>query len=72
MDEKQLEKMLSLAASKLGMTPEQLKKAATDGNTEEILSHMDKSKADKVRSVMKDKKMTDSILNSINKNNSSL
>ncbi len=67
MNEKQIEKMLSLAASKLGMTPEQLKKAATDGNTEEILSHLDKSKADKVRSVMKDKDLTDSIINSLGK-----
>ncbi len=72
MDEKQMEKMLNLAAMKLGMTPEQLKKAATEGNTEAILSRLDKSKADKVRSVMKDKNMTNSILNSINKNNSSL
>ena len=67
MNEKQIEKMLSLAASKLGMTPEQLKKAATEGNSEEILSHLDKSKADKVRSVMNDKDLTDSIINSLGK-----
>ncbi len=68
MDEKQIEKMLNMAAAKLGMTPEQLKKAATDGNTEAILSHLDKSKADKVRSVMNNKQMTEDILKSIKNN----
>ncbi len=68
MNEKQLEKMLNMAALKLGMTPEQLKKAATDGNTEAILSHLDKSDAQKVRSVMNNKQMTDDILKSIKNN----
>lgn len=68
MDEKQIEKMLNMAAAKLGMSPEQLKKAAIDGNTEQILSHLDKSKADKVRSVMNNKQMTENILKSIKNN----
>ena len=69
MDEKQIQKMLNLAANKLGMTPEQLKKAATSGDTEAILSRLDKSNADKVRSAMNDKNITDSILKSIKKDN---
>ncbi len=68
MDEKQIEKMLNMAAAKLGMSPKQLKKAAIDGNTEQILSHLDKSKADKVRSVMNNKQMTENILKSIKNN----
>ncbi len=61
MDEKQIEKMLNMAAKKLGMTPEQLKNAATSGNVDGILSKMDKSSADKVRSMMSDKKLTDEL-----------
>lgn len=72
MDEKQVEKLLGLAAAKLGMSAEQLKKAAKDGNTEEILSRLDGKNAEKVRNAMKDKHATDEILRSINKNNSSL
>ena len=71
-DEKQVEKLLSLAASKLGMSTEQLKNAAKSGNTDEILSHLDEKNAEKVKSAMKDKRITDELMKSINKNNSSL
>ena len=49
MDEKQIEKMINMAAKKLGMTPEQLKSTAMSGNVDGILEKMDKSSADKVR-----------------------
>ena len=68
MNEKQIEKMLNTAAAKLGMSPEQLKKAATSGDMNSIFSHMDKGAADKVRSALNDKKVTDDIMNTIMKN----
>ena len=69
MDEKQVEKLINLAAAKLGMSPEQLKSAAKNGNTDEILSHLDGKSAEKVRNAMKDKRVTDEIMKSINRNN---
>lgn len=63
MDEKQIEKMISMAAKKLGMTPDQLKESAMSGNVDTILSKMDSSSADKVRSVMSDKKLVDDLTN---------
>ncbi len=68
MDEKQIEKMINMAAKKLGMTPEQLKNTAMSGNIDGILEKMDKSSADKVRSVMADKKLTEDIANRLKKN----
>ncbi len=68
MDEKQIEKMISVAAKKLGMTPEQLKNTAMSGDVDGILSKMDKSSADKVRSAMADKKLTDELANKLKKN----
>ncbi len=58
-DNAKFEQMLALAASKLNMTPEQLKKAAQSGNTDDILSHMDKASADKIRSALSDKALTE-------------
>ena len=49
MDEKQIEKMIALAAKKLDMTPEQLKETARSGNVDGILSKMDGASAEKVR-----------------------
>ena len=63
MDEKQIEKMISMAAKKLGMTPEQLKESAMSGNVDTILAKMDSSSANKVRSVMSDKKLVDDLTN---------
>ncbi len=72
MDEKQVEKLLGLAAAKLGMSTEQLKNAAKSGNTDEILSHLDGKSAEKVRNAMKDKRVADEIMKSINKNNNNI
>jgi hypothetical protein len=67
MDEKQMNSLLNTAAAKLGISPEQLKKTATSGDMNGILSHMDKSSADKVRSALNDKKITDNLMNSFMK-----
>ena len=61
MDEKQLEKMLNMAAAKLGMSTDELKNAAKSGNVDSILSKMDAKSAEKARSVLKDKKLTDEL-----------
>ncbi len=67
MDEKQIEKMLAMAASKLGMSPEQLKASAMSGDVDQILSRMDKGSADKVRSAMKDKDLAEKLAQKYNK-----
>ena len=61
MDEKQIEKMIAMAAKKLGMTPEQLKETAKSGNVDGILSKMDGTSAEKVRQVMADKNLTEEL-----------
>ncbi len=67
MDEKQLNAMLQMASKKLGMTPEELKTAAMSGDVNSLLSKMDKSSADKVKAVMKDKSITDELAKRFNK-----
>ena len=67
MDEKQIEKLLEMAAKKLGVAPDELKNSAQSGNVDSILSRMDKSSADKVRSMMADKKLTDELNKKFNK-----
>ena len=66
MDEKQLAQMLQLASKKLGMTPEELKEKAMSGDVDSILSKMDKSSADKVKSIMKDKNITEELAKKFN------
>lgn len=61
MNEQQLEKMIALAAAKLKMSPDELKKNALSGNVDGILSKMDKNSADKVKKAMADKKLTDEL-----------
>ena len=67
MDEKQLAQMLQLASKKLGMTPEELKEKAMSGDVDSILSKMDKSSADKVKSIMKDNNITEELTKKFNK-----
>lgn len=70
MEKQQFEKMLEVAASKLGLTPEQLKKAAETGNTEAILSRLDGNSADKIRSAMSNPKTAEAVMNAFkNKTN---
>ncbi len=67
MDEKQLVQMLQLASKKLGMTPEELKQTAMSGDVDSLLSKMDKSSAEKVKSIMKDKNITEELAKKFNK-----
>lgn len=67
MDEKQLAQMLQLASKKLGMTPEELKEKAMSGDVDSILSKMDKSSADKMKSIMKDKNIPEELAKKFNK-----
>ena len=67
MDEKQLALMLQLASKKLGMTPEELKQKAMSRDVDSLLSKMDKSSAEKVKSIMKDKNITDELAKKFNK-----
>ncbi len=67
MDEKQLAQMLQLASKKLGITPEALKQKAMSGDVDGLLSKMDKSSAEKVKSIMKDKNITDELAKKFNK-----
>ncbi len=61
MDEKQMEKLIALAAKKLNMSPEDLKNNALSGNVDGILSKMDKTSADKVKKAMADKNLADEL-----------
>jgi hypothetical protein len=61
MDEKQIEKMIAMAAAKLGMTPDELKNSAKSGNVDAIFSKMDKASVEKAKAVLKDKKLTDEL-----------
>lgn len=63
MNEKQFEQILRTAAVKLGMTPEELKKTAEKGDVNNIMSHLDKKSADKVKDAFS-KTNTDEIYNS--------
>ncbi len=67
MDEKQLAQMLQIASKKLGMTPEELKQTAMSGDVDSLLSKMDKSSAEKVKSIMKDKNITEELAKKFNK-----
>ena len=69
MDESQIDKMLQTAAARLGLTPEQLKTAMTNGDVEGIMSRLDDDSAQKVKKAMNNKFVTDSILAAFKKNN---
>lgn len=67
MDQKRLEEMVALAAAKLNMSPSRLKSAAMSGNVEEILSKMDEKSAEKIRTAMSDKALTDRLAEKLKK-----
>lgn len=50
-DEK-IMKMINIAASALGMTPEELSNAAKNNDTDALLSKVSKDKADKIRKMV--------------------
>ena len=49
-----MEKMIQLASSKLGMSPEKLKSTLENGNVEDMLGSMRKEDADKLKKLMQD------------------
>lgn len=56
--------MLNLASKQLGVNPRDLKNAGEGGDINSILSRLPKSQADKVKSVLSDKKELNRIMNS--------
>ena len=69
MDEKQLDKMLGTVAARLGMSKEQLKSAASSGDADTILSHLDSRSPDTIRTGMKDKKTSYAVIKAFKNKN---
>jgi len=51
------------------MSKEQLKSAASSGDADTILSHLDSGSADKIRTAMKDKKTADAVIKAFKNKN---
>lgn len=68
MKESQIEQLMKLAAAKLNMSPEQLKTAASSGDVNSILSNLDQKSAEKVKSVMNNKQITDELIKKFGQN----
>ena len=49
-----MEKMIQLASSKLGVSPEKLKSILESGNVEDMLGSMRREDADKLKNLMND------------------
>ena len=59
-----MEKMIQLASSKLGVSPEMLKRTLESGNVEDMLGSMRKEDADKLKNLMNSPSARDKLLNS--------
>ena len=59
-----MEKMIQLASSKLGVSPEKLKSTLESGNVEDMLGSMRKEDADKLKKLIKDPTARDKLLSS--------
>lgn len=59
-----MEKMIQLASSKLGVSPEKLKSTLESGNVEDMLGSMRKEDADKLKKLMNSPSARDKLLNS--------
>ena len=59
-----MEKMIQLASSKLGVSPEKLKSTLESGNVEDMLGSMRKEDADKLKKLIKDPSARDKLLSS--------
>ena len=51
------------------VSKEQLKSAASSGDADAILSHLDSGSADKIRTAMKDKKTADAVIKAFKNKN---
>ena len=59
-----MEKMIQLASSKLGVSPEKLKNTLESGNLEDMLGSMRKEDADKLKKIMQDPSARKKLLSS--------
>ena len=64
MKEKNINKLISSLSKQLGVSENQIKNAAQNGNVNDILKNADSNQTDKIKSVLNDPEKTKQILNS--------
>ena len=64
MKEKNINKLISSLSKQLGVSENQIKNAAQNGNVNNILKNADSNQTDKIKSVLNDPEKTKEILNS--------
>ena len=64
MKEKNINKLISNLSKQLGVSENQIKNAAQNGNVNDILKNADSNQTDKIKSVLNDPEKTKQILNS--------
>ena len=64
MKEKNINKLISSLSKQLGVSENQIKDAAQNGNVNDILKNADSNETEKIKSVLNDPEKTKEILNS--------
>ena len=64
MKEKNINKLISSLSKQLGVSENQIKNAAQNGNVNDILKNADSNETEKIKSVLNDPEKTNEILNS--------
>lgn len=64
MKEKNINKLISSLSKQLGVSENQIKDAAQNGNVNDMLKNADSNQTDKIKSVLNDPEKTKQILNS--------
>ena len=64
MKEKNINKLISSLSKQLGVSENQIKDAAQNGNVNDILKNADSNQTDKIKSVLNDPEKTKQILSS--------
>ena len=64
MKENNINKLISSLSKQLGVSENQIKDAAQNGNVNDILKNADSNQTDKIKSVLNDPEKTKEILNS--------
>lgn len=64
MKEKNINKLISNLSNQLGVSENQIKNAAQNGNVNDMLKNADSNQTDKIKSVLNDPEKTKQILNS--------
>ena len=62
MKEKNIDKLISSLSKQLGVSENQIKNAAQNGNVNDILKNADSNQTDKIKSVLNDPEKTKEIL----------